>query len=283
MNLNFGNTYLQMIRILNLILLALLPGFCPNISSAKVGNGKVDSPGGANIDFQKNFTGTINGKLKVVFQIENKGGELSGFYFYASKGADIKLNGTMTGQRLEIYEMDNSNNKTAKISGELKNSIFTGTWQSLGTNKILPMNLKETNAKVVPIPSNIEGTYKTQANDSTDHSPCEVAVTITKDNGAYFYQLNTKSRNYKGNITFYRDIEANEIYITLKGIRWSEYGGDMSNPNKKVKTEKSKNIPVDIEGLYAENEITVQNDGNAMNYYVVLGECDRKYIRLVKQ
>lgn len=272
-----------MIRILNVVLLMLLIGFSPLNSTAKMGNGKIDSQSEANTDFLINFTGTINSKLNVVFHLENQGGELSGFYFYATKGIDIQLTGTITGQQLEIYELDHSNNKTAKISGELKNSIFTGTWQSLSTNKIFPISLKETDAKVEPIPSNIEGTFKTLVNDSIDNSPCEVAVTIAKNNGAYTYQLNTKTRNYKGNITFYRDIEASEIYITLKGIKWSEYGGATSDPGKKAKTEKSKTIMVDVEGAYTENEITIQNDGNAMNNYQIFAECERKYIRLVKE
>jgi len=189
----------------------------------------------------------------------------------------------MTGQQMEIFELDNANNKTAKISGELKNAIFTGTWQNLATNKILPITLKTTEAKVEPILSNIEGTYKTLVNDSMDNSPCEVAVTIAKNNGAYIYELKTKAHNYKGNITFYRDIEASEIYITFKGIKWSEYNGDTSNPDKNPKTGKPKTIMVDVEGAYTENVITIQNDGNAMNNYQVFAECERKYIRMVKE
>jgi len=168
-----------MVRILNVILLMIVIGFCPFNSSAKIENGRVNSFSETGGDFQKNFTGTINGKLNVVFHIDNKGGELSGFYFYASKGIDIQLTGTITGQQLEIYELDNSNNKTAKISGEIKNSVFTGTWQNLSTNKILTISLKETEAKVEALPSSLEGTYKTQVNDSMDNSPCEVAVTIS--------------------------------------------------------------------------------------------------------
>jgi hypothetical protein len=274
---------MKMIRILNVVLLTLLIGFSPLYSSAKMGKDNIVSQGGANTDFPKNFTGTINSKLKVVFHIENKGGELSGFYFYATKGIDIKLTGTISGQQMEIFELDNSNNKTAKISGKLKNDAFTGTWQSLATNKILPVSLKTTGSKVEPIPSNIEGSYKTQVNDSMDNSPCEVAVTIAKKNGAYFYKLNTKTHIYKGNITFFRDIEANEIYITLKGIKWSDYSGDTSNPDKNAKTGKPKTIMVDVEGAYTENEITIQNDGNSMNNYQIFAECERKYIRLVKE
>jgi len=272
-----------MIQVLKLILLMLLMGSGSLNSSAKYGNCKADSPNNADNDFQKNFTGTINGKLNVVFHIENKGSEVSGFYYYVSKGIDIKLTGTMNGQKLELYELDHSNNKTAGLIGELKNSVFTGIWQSLASNKSFPVSLKETKSKVIPLPTNIGGNYKTQANDSTDSSPCEVAIKITKNKDAYFYELKTKSHNYKGNVTFNRDMDANELYITLKGIKWSEYSGDKSNPNKKVKTEKPKDTIADVEGVYSENEITIQNDGNAMNSYNVLGECDRKYIRLVKE
>jgi len=40
---------------------------------------------------------------------------------------------------------------------------------------------------------------------------------------------------------------------------------------------------VDVEGMYTENEITIQNDGNAMNVYKIFAECERKYIRLMKE
>jgi hypothetical protein len=37
-----------------------------------------------------------------------------------------------------------------------------------------------------------------------------------------------------------------------------------------------------IEKLYANHKITIQNDGNAMNPYTNFGECDLKYIVLEK-
>lgn len=47
-------------------------------------------------------------------------------------------------------------------------------------------------------------------------------------------------------------------------------------------TEDDLSLPQDIVGVLYENEITIQNYGNAMNYYVQLGACDVKYIHLIK-
>lgn len=272
-----------MIRILSIVLLALFIGVFPNEAIAKERN--IDSSSGAGNDFQKTFTGTINKKLAVVFQIESKGGELSGSYFYASKGIDIKLTGTITGNRLEMYELDYLNNKTAKISGELNGSNFNGRWQSLSSDKSLPVSLKESNAKVAPLPSKIEGVYKTQAKDDQtgDESPCELTITITKKEGEYYYNLKSSARDVNGKVSFSRDIESRETYITLEGIKWDEYKGDVSVQKMKKKNKKSRDVMAGIDGLFAENEITIQNDGNAMNAYTKLSECDRKYIRLVKE
>ena len=41
-------------------------------------------------------------------------------------------------------------------------------------------------------------------------------------------------------------------------------------------------LPKDIEGVLYKDEITIQNSGNAMNYYVKFAECDLKYIHLTK-
>ncbi len=274
-----------MIRVLNLVLLLSLAGYWHGKS---LPNELLDYENPSYISdtiFQKTFKGNINHKIGVVFQIERRGNELSGSYFYVRKGIDIKLTGRITGLQVEMYELDYLNNQIAKISGELKDSIFNGSWQSLNSKKSLPISLIETKAKVEPLPSNIEGLYKTQAKDQQtgDETPCDLAVTITKKDGEYFFRLKTNLRDIKGEVSFMRDIEANETYISFEGIKWAEYGGDMSKPNKKVTTEKSRKIPDSIEGAYSENEIIIQNDGNSMNYYVKLGDCDRKFIRLVKE
>ncbi|MDD4604438.1 MAG: hypothetical protein PHF97_11615 [Bacteroidales bacterium] len=270
---------------MNLILLIFFIGSWPNEALAKDGNDNINFFNALTIDFQKNFTGTINNKLGVVFQIENKGNELSGSYFYIHKGIDIKLTGKMTGQHLEMYELDYLNNKTAKIYGELKDSNFSGIWESLNSMKSFPIILKETETEVDPLPSKIEGIYKTLAKDEEtgDDTPCELSITITKNEGAYYYHLKTNMRDVNGKVSFDRDIEAKETYITFEGIKWAEYEGDVSNKKAEKKTNGSKDIPVGIDGLFTESEITIQNDGNSMNYYVKFNECDRKFIRLLKE
>jgi hypothetical protein len=41
-------------------------------------------------------------------------------------------------------------------------------------------------------------------------------------------------------------------------------------------------LPIGIDGLFSEKEITIQNYGNAMNYYVKLDDCGEKYIHFNK-
>ena len=46
--------------------------------------------------------------------------------------------------------------------------------------------------------------------------------------------------------------------------------------------EENLSLPQEISGELNENEIIIQNYGNAMNYYMKLGECDVKYLYLIR-
>ena len=48
-------------------------------------------------------------------------------------------------------------------------------------------------------------------------------------------------------------------------------------------SEENVTSPEEIQRVIYENKITIQNYGNAMNYYVKPGDCDIKYIYLNRE
>ncbi len=67
------------------------------------------------------------------------------------------------------------------------------------------------------------------------------------------------------------------VNITIKNIARSEYLGAI-DPEVEV-SEENVTSPEEIQGVIYENQITIQNYGNAMNYYVKPGDCEVKYKR----
>ena len=123
----------------------------------------------------------------------------------------------------------------------------------------------------------VEGMYKTSA--------CDISIEITKTKNGYQYFLKTNLRKVKGTATFSKN-ESGEKYLTLEGIKWDEYEGDISNQENDSITEsepKELEIPVGIDGSYAKDTLTIQNYGNSMNSYTKISECGLKYIQLIKK
>jgi hypothetical protein len=232
-------------------------------------------------DFEKNYVGTINKKTNVIFHLKNLNGEISGFYFYQNKGIDIKLKGKILNNNIILNEFDFFNNKVAEIKLETKGKSIIGQWQNSKTNKIFKIDLQETEKEITDLPKNIEGVYKTLNNEGETET-CNLTIKLTKKNGEYYYNLRSETRNLNGKVSFSRNIDNNETYIILEGIEWAEYSGDVTNQDDKNYEEKELELPVGIDGLFTENEIIIQNDGNAMNYYVKLNDCGVKYIHLKK-
>lgn len=234
-----------------------------------------------NQDFQKNYIGTINNKLNVVFQLKNTKGEISGFYFYENKGIDIKLIGKISNNKIVLYELDFQNNKVAELKGEINGVNFIGEWKSVKKNKPYPIKLKETNKKITVLPKSIEGIYKV-INDESDSEKCNLSIKLSHKNGEYYYNFKSASRELNGKVHFSRPIDENAIYITLEGIEWAEYEGDISNQENEDAKKKELELPVGIDGLFSENQIDIQNYGNSMNYYTKLEDCGKKFIHLEK-
>jgi hypothetical protein len=137
------------------------------------------------------------------------------------------------------------------------------------------------------IPKNedsIEGFYETQPEpDNTDE--CTISVEIRKGKSGYIYFLKTKLRKLKGIASFTKN-ESGEKYITLEGIKWDEFEGDISREEESDSTEtdhKELEIPVGIDASYVKDTMTIQNYGNSMNSYTKISECARKYIQLIRK
>jgi biopolymer transport protein ExbD len=124
----------------------------------------------------------------------------------------------------------------------------------------------------------IVGLYSATAESGTD---CHISIAITATKKGYLYLLKTDSRNVKGKATVTINASG-EKYITLEGLQWDEYEGDISNEEDTNRT-KTVEIPIGIDASYIKDTLTIQNYGNAMNYYTKISECGAKYIQLVKK
>jgi hypothetical protein len=130
----------------------------------------------------------------------------------------------------------------------------------------------------------IAGHYTSAALEEGGSAPgCQITVDIVKRQAQYFYTL-TSDTTYKGKVSLSKSKDSKETYITFEGIEWAEYEGDISNDTEEEKEQKPEiKLPVGIDGQFTGKEITIQNYGNSMNYYVKLAGCGDKYIRLVKK
>jgi len=127
-------------------------------------------------------------------------------------------------------------------------------------NKII-----EEKQKKIKFTDTISGIYKTEFDSISD---CPITLKISRNDGKYYYNLETSKRNLKGKIYFIND----RSYLVLEGIPWDEYGGE----NEKV---NPKGIPF----LIFKDRLKLQNNGNSTNHYKIFGECGTEYIHLMKK
>ena len=124
----------------------------------------------------------------------------------------------------------------------------------------------------------IAGDYLLQSDDTS----CKMELNINSDENQFNYQLKTNTRQLHGDVIITPNEKRDGYYITLKDIEWSEYEGAVNFDEDTIQEQEDIALPREVQGVLYENEITIQNTGNAMNYYVKFGECDLKYIQLVK-
>jgi len=126
----------------------------------------------------------------------------------------------------------------------------------------------------------IEGIYTSEE--------CDIYLKITKDKNGYVYFLKTSARKVNGKAVFAKQ-ESGENYLTLEGLKWDDYEGDISNEEENDSISESKTpakeieIPIGIDAYYVKDTLTIQNYGNAMNSYTKLSECGLKFIQLIKK
>ena len=123
----------------------------------------------------------------------------------------------------------------------------------------------------------IEGEYAIDNEDSS----CEMNLILSYKGNQLVYKLTTNTRT----LADQAEIELNEnkdgYYLTLKNIEWSENEGALNDEGEA--TDPDITLPTEVQGVLEKNQITIQNGGNSMNYYVKIGECDAKYIHLIKK
>ncbi|RZL49053.1 MAG: hypothetical protein EOP00_07770 [Pedobacter sp.] len=123
----------------------------------------------------------------------------------------------------------------------------------------------------------IEGNYIVESNDSD----CKMNLKLYYRNKQWYYQLITHTRKLADEAKIELNEKKDGYYITFNNIEWSENDGALDENNEQI--DKEVALPTSVQGVMYKNEITIQNTGNAMNYYVKIGECDLKYIRLIKK
>lgn len=107
-------------------------------------------------------------------------------------------------------------------------------------------------------PQDYTGTYKSADSD------CPMQLDITQRDGAYRYSIKTSKQKGEGLIEVNEDESEGRTYLLFKGLLGSS----------------PKN---EVEALFDDGTIRIQNSGNASNQYLRFKECDTKYIELAKQ
>ncbi|KQT17628.1 hypothetical protein ASG31_09545 [Chryseobacterium sp. Leaf404] len=134
------------------------------------------------------------------------------------------------------------------------------------------INFKENNA----ILFEIEGTY--QAKNEKD---CKMNLILYYYKNQLKYKLKTKTQEFSNDAEIELNEEKNGYYITFKNIEWSEYLGALDNEGEPI--SKDIEVPDMVSGSLYKDQITLQNYGNSMNYYVLFDDCDEKYIELIRK
>jgi hypothetical protein len=91
---------------------------------------------------------------------------------------------------------------------------------------------------------------------------CDLALTITKVNDSYRYFFKGEHLDLGG--TALLSMEADGLYVT--------FDGPIGNTPAKT-----------VSGLFKDNTLTIQNQGNAQNPYHYFTDCDDKYLEFTKQ
>jgi len=123
----------------------------------------------------------------------------------------------------------------------------------------------------------IEGTYVIENDDPS----CEMTLMLSYKADQLVYKLTTNKRTLADKAEIELNESKNGYYLTLKNIEWSENECTLDDEGEPIDPDIT--LPTEVQGILEKNQITIQNAGNAMNYYVKIGECNAKYIQLIKK
>lgn len=123
------------------------------------------------------------------------------------------------------------------------------------------------------------GTYEL-SKDEMGAEACNMKLILEKNDDKYQYHLTTSKRDLKGEAIVKED-DAEQVWVILPKIQWDDYQGEIAE-GEEDKERDPKPTTQDVEFMYDKdnNSLTMQNYGNNMNFYVIFGECDIKYISL---
>ena len=124
---------------------------------------------------------------------------------------------------------------------------------------------------------NIEGNYSIEENESN----CKMKLKLYYKNNQLYYQLATNTKKYADRAKIELNEKKDGYYITFNNIEWSENEGALDDEGEPL--DKEITLPQEVEGVMYKDKITIQNAGNAMNYYVKIGDCDLKFIHLIRK
>jgi hypothetical protein len=225
-----------------------------------------------------NYKGKIGSDLEVKFHLENNNGRISGFYFYKKTGIDIKIIGTVSKQNMLLYELDYKNDTLAILQATANDSIINGKWINIETKAEYPLALEKIDQEIKALPVSIIGIYIDSA--------CNINLSISISKGGYYYKYVSKERKLDGKVSFSR---GENLYLTLEGIEYAEdyFDVDLAEDDRQSeqfkKLRKAGKRSVGVQAILRPEELVIQNNGNAMNHYLKLYECDEKYIQFMKQ
>ena len=114
----------------------------------------------------------------------------------------------------------------------------------------------------------VEGTYR-----STEDPSCSISLNIQKSGDEYTFVLSVNETEYNGKVS------VSETGIVLEGIPWVCYHGTLKDG---IVPEGEGEPTYGIDFLWEDGNLTMQNYGNAMNYFVKLS-CGNKYITLERE
>jgi hypothetical protein len=100
------------------------------------------------------------------------------------------------------------------------------------------------------------GEYK-----ESSETKCGLAISITKNGSDFAFLIKEGKNEYTGKVIIEKQGE--DVYLNFDG-------------------KIGNNKPGSISGLYKDNTITIQNEGNAENQYNYFKNCDNKYIEFKK-